>query len=295
VVAPVNAQLPLLVAACGLGSGLGAWLVIDGLTRRRRPAGGGSGSQLWRRIASGGTTAAAAGAVTAATVIGAWTRWPVAAVLAGAAAWALPGLLTGARRQQEAQRRLEAIATWTESLRGTLQAAAGLEQAITTTATTAPEPIRPQVSALAQALHAGLRAPEALRAFAADLDHPDADRVVAALLLAATGRARNLADQLGALAAAAREQAAAHRRVHTEWATIRTSVRVIIAITVVMAAGQILLNRSFLEPYDTPGGQVVLAVVGVLFGLGFWWLARLSRISQPPRTLAGGPAGEVER
>jgi tight adherence protein B len=110
--------------------------------------------------------------------------------------------------------------------------------------------------------------------------------VVAALLLAATGRARNLADQLGALAAAAREQAAARLRVQTEWSTTRTSVRVIITITLVMAVGQILLNRSFLAPYDSPGGQVMLMLVGAIFGAGFWWLARLSRIEEPPRVLA---------
>jgi Flp pilus assembly protein TadB len=110
--------------------------------------------------------------------------------------------------------------------------------------------------------------------------------VVAALLLAATGHARNLADQLAALAAAAREQAAARLRIQTEWASTRTSVRVIIAITLVMAVVMVAFNRDFLEPYDSAGGQLVLAVVGAMFGAGYWWLAKMSRIPEPPRVLA---------
>ena len=276
-----------LAALLGLGFGLGVWLVVDGLTRRPRRTTG--PSQLWRKVTEGGAPARAGAAVAAATVVGSWTRWPIAAVLTAIAVWALPQVMAGARQQRDAQRRVEAVAVWAESLRGTLQAAAGLEQAIAATASTAPEAIRPQVRALADAINAGVRLPDALRAFAQDLDDPDGDRVVAALLLAATGRARNLADQLGALAAAAREQAAARLRVQTEWSTTRTSVKVIIGITLVMAVGQILLNRSFLEAYDTPGGQVMLGLVGAMFGAGFWWLARLSQISRPPRILQVHP------
>jgi len=283
VVAAVTAQLGALL---GLLFGAGAWLAVDGLVRRPRPS---SGARTGRRLGqlTGGTAPVrVVAAVAAAALVGLWTRWPVAALLAAIAVWALPELLAGARVSGQAQARLEAVASWTESLRGTLQAAAGLEQAIVATAVTTPEPIRPQVAGLAEAIQAGVRLPDALHAFADELDHPDADRVVAALLLAASGHARNLADQLAALAAAAREQAAARRRIQTEWATTRTSVRVIIAITLVMAVAMVAFNRDFLAPYDSAGGQLILAVVGAMFGAGYWWLARLSRIPEPPRVLA---------
>jgi hypothetical protein len=61
---------------------------------------------------------------------------------------------------------------------------------------------------------------------------------------------------------------------------------VIIVITVLMASGMIAFNREFLAPYDTAGGQVILAVVGGMFTAGFAWLARMSRIEDPPRVLA---------
>jgi Flp pilus assembly protein TadB len=285
-----------LAALCGLVVGAGLWLTIDGMTRRVRSSSGFAGS-LRRRLVGGAAPGRAAGAICAAAAVGVWTRWPVAVLLTAIAVWALPGVLTGARTSARSQQRLEAIAVWTESLRGTLQAAAGLEQAIAATASTSPEAIHAEVAALADAIQHGVRLPEALRAFAADLDHPDADRVVAALLLAATGHARKLADQLAALAASAREQAAARLRIQTEWSTTRTSVRVIIAITVVMAVAMVALNRDFLQPYDTGGGQLILAIVGGMFGIGFWWLAKLSRIPDAPRVLqepgveAGGEAG----
>jgi Flp pilus assembly protein TadB len=277
---------PSLAAVLGLGFGAGLWLVISGLSRRVRPPGG----QLLARLRRAGDRRAPVwlvAALGAVAVVGLATGWPVAGLLAGAGVWAVPGLLAGARTSSRAQARLEAVAGWAESLKGTLAAGAGLEQVIVATAPSAPAPIRAEVTGLAQAINEGVRLPEALRAFAADLDHPDGDRVVAALLLAATGRARHLGDQLGALAAAAREQAAARLRVDTEWATTRTSVRVIIVITVLMAAAMVAFNREFLEPYDTGGGQVMLALVGGLFAAGFVWLGRLSRIRRQPRVLAG--------
>lgn len=289
---------PGLAALLGLGFGAGVWLAVTGLSRRpRRPAGTTAG--VWARLGGRRALLRLATAVAAAAMVGLVTRWPVAGLLAGIAVWVAPAALAGARASTRAQARLEAVATWTETLRGTLQAAAGLEQAIIATAGTAPEPIHAEVNGLADAIRSGVRLPVALRAFAADLDHPDADRVVAALLLASTGHARNLAEQLEALAAAAREQAAARLRVHTEWSTTRTSVRVIIAITVLMATGMIAFNRDFLAPYDTAGGQVILALVGAMFAAGFLWLTRMSRIAEPPRVLADPeqptPAGVVAR
>lgn len=285
----ISVQVAVL---CGLGFGAGLWLLVSGLSRRpRRPSR--SAATVLHRLGGHRAPLRLGAALGAAAMVAVLTQWPVAGLLAGLAVWAAPGMLAGAQASTRAQAKLEAVAAWTESLRGTLQAAAGLEQAIIATAGTAPEAIRGEVSALADAIRSGVRLPAALRAFAADLDHPDADRVVAALLLAATGHARNLAEQLEALAAAAREQAAARLRVHTEWSTTRTSVRVIIAIAVLMACGMIAFNREFLEPYDTPGGQVILAVVGGMFAAGFVWLARMSRIEDPPRVLANPDGAEA--
>jgi tight adherence protein B len=275
-------------ALCGLGTGYGIWLAIDGIRRRER-ATRPSASSILGRFGDSVTPTRIATALIAAAVTGVVTRWPIGVILAGLAAWSLPQIVTANRGNRRAQEKLEAIATWTENLRDTLAGAAGLEEAIAATSRSAPAPIREQVVAFAAALEDGIRLPVALHAFAADLDHPAGDLVVASLLLASTRQARDLAEQLGALAAATREQSAARMRIQTEWATTATSVRVIIAITLLMAIGQILFNRAFLAPYATPAGQVILAVVGALFAAGFTWLGRMSRIRDASRVLAIPP------
>jgi tight adherence protein B len=58
------------------------------------------------------------------------------------------------------------------------------------------------------------------------------------------------------------------------------------ATTLVMAVGLVVFNRSFLHPYDSLAGQIVLAVVGVLFAVGFRWLHKISDIPPGARVMA---------
>jgi Flp pilus assembly protein TadB len=283
----------LLVAVlCGAGVGFGLLLCAGGL--RRRPRAKTTGAAVVARLAGGRAPVQLAAVLVAAAVVGLVTGWLVGGVLAGLAVWALPGMLTGAERARAVRlRRLEAIATWTESLRDTLSAAAGLEQTIMATAATAPAAVRPEVVALAEALRRGVRLPDALRAFAADLADPVADTVVAALLLASTQGAGKLSEPLGLLAAATRDDVAAQRRVERSRAKAATDARMIIGTTLAMAVGLVVFNRGFLRPYDSVGGQVVLAVVGLLFAVGFRWLHRLSRQAEPDRVLSLDAASDA--
>ena len=157
------ASSPLLPVAvlCGPGAGPGLWLAITALLRRRprRPAGrepgGGVVVPASRRQPPAALARRAGLALAAAVIAGLATGWPAGTVLAGLAAWSAPSVLG---RDQDAAgpvARIEAIAGWTEMLRDTTSAAAGLEQAIAATAPLAPEAIRPQVTALAGRLAAG--------------------------------------------------------------------------------------------------------------------------------------------
>ena len=277
-----------LAALLGTGTGLGLVFVIVGWRRRAvgamRPVSTRC-RQLGDRANRDRLLVRLASVMGAVVVVGALTGWPVAAVLAGLSAWALPSVLGGARDRAREVARTEAIAGWAEMLRDTLSAAAGLEQAIVGTATVAPLPIRDEVITLAGRLEAERLVP-VLRRFADDLADPTGDLVVAALVLAAGHEARRLSELLGSLAAAARDQAAMQLRIEAGRARIRTSTRVVVGSTLVFAAGLILLNRSYLEPFSTPLGQAVLAVIGLIFGLAFWWLDRMGRPSVPERFLA---------
>src|SRR6266511_1838428 len=81
--------------------------------------------------------------------LGVLTRWPVGALLAMLCAWWWPTLFGAKGAVQQAIGRINAIAAWAEMLRGMMAAAASIEQAIVATVPLAPEPIRPDLEALA--------------------------------------------------------------------------------------------------------------------------------------------------
>jgi hypothetical protein len=62
-------------------------------------------------------------------------------------------------------------------------------------------------------------------------------------------------------------------------------VRVIVATTLVFTTGLALGPGTLLAPYRSLPGQLVLLLVGAVFGTGFWWLAHLSRTPPPDRYL----------
>lgn len=278
-------SITVLAGLLGAGTGVGLLLVVIGSQ--------GAGLQpdaLGRRRLSGRfdrrQRVRCVGAVAVAVVAWLGTGWLVGAVLAGGACWALPSLL--GRDKQHASRvaRVEAIAAWTEMLRDTLSAAAGLEQAILATAPLAPAPIRAEIAALTARIENGQRLAPALRQLADDLADPTGDLVIAALVLAAEQQARQLGDLLGSLAQSAREQASMRLRVEAGRARTRTSVRVIVSTTVVFAIGMVLFNRAYMSAFDTPSGQIVLLGIGIVFASGFIWLTKIANVAEPQRFLA---------
>jgi len=96
------------------------------------------------------------------------------------------------------------LSAWAEMLRDTIAGAAGLEQAVAATGPIAPLPIAEPVARLARRLDFE-PLPDALRRFADEVNHPTADFVVAALVIAAEKEARDLGRLLGQLAVCARE------------------------------------------------------------------------------------------
>jgi Flp pilus assembly protein TadB len=185
----------------------------------------------------------------------------------------------------EASKRTEAVATWTELIRDALAASAGLGQAIVVTAPSAPLPIRPEVRALATRLSNGVPLELALRSFAIEVDDPAAEFLVCALLLAATSRAQRLVEVLSALADSIREDVSMHLRVDASRASARSSVRTVMLFSMGFACTLAVVAHSYLTPFGTAVGQLVLGVVGLFYATGLVLMVRLVRPTPEIRLL----------
>ncbi len=273
----------LVALALGCGAGVGIVLVAFGLLGRTVMSSSRSGKI--GKTASRPRIAVVFAAVVAGLAAYGITGWLVGGIMAALVAVVAPRMAGGSSRYRAEIAKVEGIASWAEMLRDTMAAASGLEQAIVATGPIAPSAIGVPVAALAGRL--GFDSlPASLRRFAADVDHPTADFVVAGLVIAAEKDARDLGPLLGQLAECARDEARMRSRIWIDRARMRTSVRVIAVCVLLFAAGLMVLDRGYLRPYDTSLGQGVLVVVGAIFASSFIAMDRMGRIAMPERFIA---------
>jgi Flp pilus assembly protein TadB len=283
----------LLAALAGGLIAAGLVLGVRELTGRRRPPPAVAAKarpraftppQRWRML-----LAAPAGLAMLAI-----TGWPVAGLAVAAAVIFLPRLsfVRGQRRRTEM---LEGLEQWVRRLSDMLTASRGLEEALEASARTAPAAIAEPVAALARRLSARTGTEAALRAFAADIGDPAADRIAAALIIATGRRGGGVREVLNALAAMLARDVAARRDIEAERAVHRTTVRWI-AVFILAFTAFAVLNRAYSAPFGTFAGELVLAFVVVLYAIGLYWLHRLGTMPAPGRFLdqaepAREPAG----
>lgn len=276
----------------GLGFGLGVLLVIAGwrgtnspaLPRRRPRA---SGKDLALGLATG-------------LVVLVITRWIAVAIAIAVLVVHRRQFFGGARASRAATDRLEALAAWTESLRDLVATGAALPEAVSASATAAAPSLHAPLRQLTERLAAREPLEQALRAFGDELDDVSADLVVAALLLNSRAQGRQLHAVLSALARSARSELAMRLAVEAERRATRRGVRIVLAVTVLMALGLDLLNPSYVAPYRTAVGQLVLTLVVAIFVFAFGWLQRLAQVPVARRfldtpTQPGAPRSGVTR
>jgi tight adherence protein B len=267
----------VVVWTLGAGMALGLLLIATGLRPAPRRA-----AATRRSPVAGKAPAPGRVVLAAATVVGVLmvTRWPVLAGAAGAAVWWLSG--RQAQTQETTIERTEALATWAEMLRDATSTPRGIEGVLVSTASSAPLPIRAVVVRFTDRLtYEPLEA--ALPDLAENLDHPVADQIVASIGLTATSGAREIRAVLDDLATAARDEARMLRRLEVSRQRPRSDMRQVIVIVTAVIAALSLVGRSYLAPYSSLGGQLVLAVAGALWIGGFAWMSRLGRIEAPSR------------
>ena len=227
------------------------------------------------------------------TIILLATRWVVAAVGFALLILFWDRLSGGAGGERAAIARLEALATWTESLRDTIAGAVGLEQAIPASLRAAAPALREPLITLVDRLHTRVPLPEALRRFADDISDPSSDLVLAALIINARLRGPGLRALLGALSGAVREELDMRRRIEAQRKSTRFSAMFVVGFSVGVAVLLAIFNQNFVKVYDTATGQLVLVVIAGLYAAGFYWLTRLARFDMPERILVGSQAAPV--
>ncbi|MFE4254403.1 type II secretion system F family protein [Streptomyces sp. NPDC056910] len=216
----------------------------------------------------------------------------VAGGLIGVAVVGVPWLLSPDQATKVRIGQLEGLSEWTQRLAGLLRLGMGLEQAMISSRKAPPEEIAEQVTTLSDRLRMGWRPEEALRAFGDELDDVTADKIVAALILAAAARGDGLAAALEELAASVREEVAKKRHTEADRAKPRTTVRWMTLITVgVIVAG--FFVPSYTAPYATLVGQLVLALLTAGFIATLALMRHLAHYRRIPRFLAVDPTSTV--
>ena len=224
-------------------------------------------------------------AVGVAAIVLAFSGWLVAAAIVAAGCWLAVGAWQRRdRRAVSDVERTDALASWIENLRDVLVAGDQPVGAINATVATCPAPIKPQVRRLAAGL--GRQDPALVfRRFADDLDDPLGDLVAAGLLIAVQRGARTAA-VLGALADQARRQADRRRLVEAERAPVQREVTLLTIIMGSLMIGLLVFGRAdYLDAYDTPGGQLFLALVLGIYALLLVRVQRLAHVPRPSRFL----------
>lgn len=279
----------LLGGLLGAGAGVGLLVTVAawrGEMTRLRASSSTSVDRLGLRLAL-----AAAGVLLAVVVTG----WVAVALALGVAGWAVPSLVGLRARRRRQMARTEAVAAWAEMLRDLLTSSAGLQEAIGKSAVVAPAAIHDEVGALYVRAQRGDMA-AALRRFAADVADPVADTLVAALLIGDTRAGADLGGMLAAVAGSTRDAVALQQRIAAARARIYRTSQLIAGIVSFFVAVLVLTNRTYMEPFGTLTGQLVLTIVFALLGAAVWAMLSLSRPPTAPRLLdLRTAAGELAR
>lgn len=270
---------PVTMAAVIFGAGIGAgivWLVrillesrADDLRRPHR-----------RRVLPRGVSVRTVGiAVVAAVVMVVLTRWVIAGAAAVAVVMLWPMIFGSKAVADRRLAHLEAVATWTESVRDLVKGGIGLEETIPASAQTAPVIIRPHLSRLAGNIAVRVDLRTALQEFADDVDDEGVDVVVAALILNSQLQGPELVQLLSTLSSSLRQELDMRTKIETGRKNLRRQARSIVVVIGSLIVGQAVFARGYVEPYGSVTGQVVLAALVVLWIGAF---IRIRVLSEPP-------------
>jgi len=248
----------------------------------RRPAGR-AGRQRDLRLLAG---------VVAGLAIFVFTGWLIVIPLVPAVLFLLPILFGRAPRSDIAL--LEALDRWVRTLATTLPGGRSVTQTLRASRALAPPLLADEVGELVDRLNWGWDPQEALQQFADRLDSPDADAVVASLKLAITHTEGITANLLG-IADALQDRLRATRQIENERDRPRQTARIVTVISALMIASTALFGRGYFTPYNTPIGQLIVAVLAFAYVGSLILLYRMAMPRRRERIMIRADPAEVLR
>lgn len=291
--------LALTVVSGGM-AGLGLWLLLAATagwdvvperlrhSSRRTPAGGStepSGGILpavWGRSwpASRRLRVAALAGLAVGVLAAGVLRLPVLALLA---AGVVLVALEAARGPSvpDLNARGAAVAAWCETVRQELDAGQPQRAALVAACDMPPAGLEQPLARLAERLEM-VPVPEALWAFAREVDHPAVGNVVAALDVAYRLGAADLPRLMAGQVETTRHQVQMLREVHAARAKHRRSMVLLLGLFTVSIAGLFVVWPDFLVAYRDLTGQLILGGIGAGVLLA---VRAFLRLSQPKQSL----------
>lgn len=281
-------------AVCGACLATGGFAAVLGLMHRDASSSTDSSPGLWtsgkRRWARLGRTdrirwlAGTVGGVVALALTGS----PIALLVVPLLVIALPTLLRTPPNHEV--QTLEALDRWVRLLAGSMPTGKSVADAIRATARQAPARLQAPVRLLVARLDDRWTTREALLAFASDLDSPDADAILAALILAAERGGRGAVHTLDELSDATQDRLRALREIEAEREKPRVVVRQLVVITGCVLALVTIISPHYLRPLTSAVGQAI--VLGcVVIDLGAIWMMRRRARARVRQRLLATPRG----
>lgn len=284
-----------LALICGVLASLGVVLIATGLRHSPTASTGLStavGKRLRGRFRSPNKPTllrwlvGIAGGVIALAITG----MPLSLLVVPAAVVGLPVLLGAPKNRELAL--LEALDRWVRGLAAVLPTGRSVLDAVRYSARQSPPLLAPHLRVLVARMDERWSAAQALRGLADDLDSPDADAVVAALILAADRGGTGATATLNALADSISDRLRAWREIETERAKPRLVVRQVTLITAAVLAAAFWFGGEFFAPYQTPLGQGLLTILLAAYAGSLFMLRRMTRPPGRTRILSGSSGAQ---
>jgi tight adherence protein B len=213
------------------------------------------------------------------------THWLIMIVLLPATAVGLPYLLVLPKPHDVEL--LEALDRWVRSLAATLATGKSITDAIRISRRTAPPLIADEISLLVTRLNNRWETRDALMRFADSVASPDADAVIAALILASSRGANGASITLNALADSIQAQLKGRRAIEVERSKPYVVVRQVTVISLSTLVLVFLLSPDFFAPYRTPLGQMLLSMLLISYIASLILMRRKAHQADRPRILLG--------